>query len=37
VLDDYFAQPWARSFFRILIAIILPIMWALGIYLIWTS
>jgi succinate dehydrogenase hydrophobic anchor subunit len=37
VLDDYFAQPWARSLFRILIAIILPIMWALGIYLIWTS
>ena len=37
VLDDYFAQPRMRLLFRILIAIILPIMWALGIYLIWTS
>ncbi len=37
VLDDYFAQPRVRSFFRILIAIILPIMWAIGIYIIWTS
>ena len=37
VLDDYFAQPRVRSFFRILIAIILPIMWAIGLYIIWTS
>jgi succinate dehydrogenase hydrophobic anchor subunit len=37
VLDDYFAQPRVRLFFRILIAIILPIMWAIGIYVIWTS
>jgi len=37
VLDDYFAQPRARLFFRILIAIILPIMWVIGIYVIWTS
>ena len=37
VLDDYFAQPRARVFFRILIAIILPILWAIGIYVIWTS
>jgi succinate dehydrogenase hydrophobic anchor subunit len=37
VLDDYFAQPWARLLFRILIGIILPIMWAIGIYVIWTS
>jgi succinate dehydrogenase hydrophobic anchor subunit len=36
-LDDYFAQPRVRLFFRILIAIILPIMWAIGIYVIWTS
>ncbi|MBN1452812.1 MAG: hypothetical protein JW963_17475 [Anaerolineales bacterium] len=37
VLDDYFAQPRVRLFFRILIAIILPIMWVIGIYVIWTS
>jgi len=37
VLDDYFAQPRVRIFFRILIAIILPVMWAVGIYVIWTS
>lgn len=37
VLDDYFAQPRVRVFFRILIAIILPIMWVIGIYVIWTS
>ncbi len=37
VLDDYFAQLRVRLFFRILIAIILPIMWVIGIYVIWTS
>ena len=37
VLDDYFAQPRMRAFFRILIAILLPVMWAVGIYVIWTS
>jgi succinate dehydrogenase hydrophobic anchor subunit len=37
VLDDYFAQPRMRAFFRVLIAIILPVMWAIGIYVIWTS
>jgi succinate dehydrogenase hydrophobic anchor subunit len=37
VLDDYFAQPRVRLFFRILIAIILPILWGIGIYVIWTS
>ncbi|MFL7871137.1 MAG: hypothetical protein AB8I58_20075 [Anaerolineales bacterium] len=37
VLDDYFAQPRMRAFFRILIAIILLVMWAIGIYVIWTS
>jgi len=37
VLDDYFAQFRVRLFFRILIAIILPIMWVIGIYVIWTS
>lgn len=37
VLDDYFAQPWARLLFRIIIAILLPVLSAIGIYVIWTS
>ena len=37
VLDDYYAQPRLRTLFRILIAILTPVMVAIGIYVIWTS
>lgn len=37
VLDDYFAQPPARLAFRVIITILLPILSAVGIYVIWTS
>jgi succinate dehydrogenase hydrophobic anchor subunit len=37
VLDDYFAQPPARLTFRVIITILLPILSAIGIYVIWTS
>ena len=37
VLDDYFAQPWARVLFRVIITILLPILAGIGIYVIWTS
>ena len=37
VLDDYFAQPWVRVLFRVIITILLPILPGIGIYVIWTS
>jgi succinate dehydrogenase hydrophobic anchor subunit len=37
VLDDYFAQRWVRTLFRIIITILLPILPGIGIYVIWTS
>ena len=37
VLDDYYAQPRLRAFFRIIIAILMPVLMAIGIYVIWTS
>ncbi len=37
VLDDYFAQPKVRVAFRVIITILMPVLGALGIYLIWTS
>ncbi len=37
VLDDYFAQPWVRTLFRVIITILLPILPGIGIYVIWTS
>jgi len=37
VLDDYFAQPWVRKFFRVIITILLPVFSIIGIYVIWTS
>jgi len=37
VLDDYFAQRWVRTLFRIIITILLPILPGIGIYIIWTS
>jgi succinate dehydrogenase hydrophobic anchor subunit len=37
VLDDYFAQRWARMLFRVIITILLPILPGIGIYVIWTS
>lgn len=37
VLDDYFAQPRVRVLFRIIITILMPVLSAIGIYVIWTS
>lgn len=37
VLDDYFAQPRVRVTFRVIITILLPILTAIGVYVIWTS
>jgi succinate dehydrogenase hydrophobic anchor subunit len=37
VLDDYFAQPWERTLFRVIITILIPILPGIGIYVIWTS
>jgi succinate dehydrogenase hydrophobic anchor subunit len=37
VLDDYFAKPWMRVLFRVIITILLPILPGIGIYVIWTS
>jgi succinate dehydrogenase hydrophobic anchor subunit len=37
VLDDYFAQPRARLLFRVIITILMPVLSAIGIYVIWTS
>jgi len=37
VLDDYFAQPWVRTLFRVIITILLPVLSVIGIYVIWTS
>lgn len=37
VLDDYFAQPWVRVLFRVIITILLPVLTGIGIYVAWTS
>lgn len=37
VLDDYFAQPRVRVLFRVIITILMPVLSAIGIYVIWTS
>lgn len=37
VLDDYFAQPKVRVAFRVIITILMPVLSAIGIYVIWTS
>lgn len=37
VLDDYYARPRLRALFRIIIAILMPVLIAIGIYVIWTS
>jgi succinate dehydrogenase hydrophobic anchor subunit len=37
VLDDYYAQPRLRVLFRVIIAILIPILLGIGIYVVWTS
>lgn len=37
VLDDYFAQPRVRVLFRVIITILMPVLSAIGIYVVWTA
>ena len=37
ILDDYFAQPKVRLALRVIIAVLLPVMTVIGIYVIWIS
>lgn len=37
VLDDYYAQPRLRVFFRVIITILIPVLLGIGVYVIWTS
>ena len=37
VLDDYYAQPRLRVLFRVIIAILIPVLIGIGIYVVWTS